>query len=126
MANQTSQVGSQIGLQYDRIGISAVDENAANIPIYPCPGMSVGTMAALCDTGESTIALRVFFFNASNLPCGTSMPMTFTSGANADFGGLYLGVPSSDFWRPLAGATSIGIKIDSISGGRWSIHGSMG
>jgi hypothetical protein len=124
-AAQPSQNGSN-GSQFDRIGVSAVDASSSNIQIYPCSGMSVATVAALCDTAESSITLRMIYFNGSALPCGSSMPITFTSGGNADFGALFMGVPNSDFWRPLAGATSIGIKIDNISGGRWSIHGSMG
>jgi len=126
MPTQTSQIGSQNGSQFDRIGVSAVDANSSNIQTFSCQGMSVATMAAVCDSAEASITLRMIYFNASALPCGSSMAVTFTSAKKADFGTVFLGMPNSDFWRPLAGATSIGIKVDSISGGRWSIHGSMG
>jgi len=126
MLTQTSQPSSQNGCQFDRIGVSAVDANSSDIPVFPSPGMSVATVAALCDTAAASITMRMIYFNSSALPCGSSMPIIFTSGATADFGGLFMGLPNADFWRPLAGATSIGIKVDKISAGRWSIHGTMG
>jgi hypothetical protein len=114
------------GGQFDRIGIGAVDGDASALPTFPCSGTSVATIAAICDTASATITLRMIYFNGSSLPCGTSLPTTFTAGKKADFGQLFLGVPDSDMWRPIAGAVSIGIKIDNVSAGRWSIHGSAG
>jgi len=126
MASQASQPSSQTGLQFDRIGVGAVDANSSAIQVFPCQGMSVATVAAVCDTAEASITMRMIYFNGSAIPCGSSIPITFTSAASADYGTLFMGVPNSDFWRPLAGATSIGIKVDKISAGRWSIHGTMG
>ena len=112
------------GGQFDRIGLSAADADASAIQTFPCPGASVATVAAISDTASATITLRMIYFNGSYLPCGSSLPITFTAGKTADFGTLFMGVPDSDIWRPVAGANLIGIKVDAVSAGRWSIHGS--
>jgi hypothetical protein len=126
MVTQTGQSNSVGATQFDRIGISAADADASAIQMFPCPGSSVATLAAICDTASVSITLRLFYYNASSLPCGTSVATVFSTGKTADFGPLFTGVPDSDIWRPIAGATSIGIKIDAVSGGRWSLHGSVG
>jgi hypothetical protein len=126
MSSQTLQPDSPSGGQFDRIGVVAVDADASNIPLFICQGMSVATVTAVCDTAAAAITVRLIYFNGSNLPCGSSMAITFMSGATADFGSLFMGVPDSDFWRPVAGASLIGVKVDAISAGRWSIHGSVG
>jgi hypothetical protein len=124
MAAQSAQSGIVCGSQFDRIGIGAADADVSKIPTFPCQGTSVATVAAVCDTASATITLRMVYFNVSGLPCGSSLPITFTSDATADFGTLFMGVASSDMWRPVAGANSIGVKVDSVSAGHWSIHGS--
>jgi uncharacterized protein (UPF0212 family) len=124
-----TQIGASISQgsgQFDRIGVSAVDGDASAIQTFPCSGTSVATIAVVCDTALATITLRMIYFNGSYLPCGTSMPITFTAGKAADFGQLFMGVPDSDMWRPVSGANSVGIKVDNVSAGRWSIHGSVG
>jgi hypothetical protein len=121
-----NQPCSQGVVQFDRVGVAAVDADASNIQLLSCQGMSVATVAAVCDTASATLKVRMIYYNNSGIPCGSSLPVTFTSGPVADYGGLYMGVPDSDIWRPVAGATSIGIKVDSVSAGRWSIHGAAG
>jgi len=123
---ETAQATSTTGPQFSRTGIVAVDANAATIPVVLNSALSVATVAALCNTASESITLRLIYFNSSSIPCGCSVPITFTSGAKADFGSLFMGVPNSDFWRPLAGATSLGIKVDSLSAGKWSVYGTMG
>jgi hypothetical protein len=126
MLSQTAASNSLGGGQFDRIGVSAVDGDASAILTFPCPGSSVATIAAVCDTASATMTVRMIYFNGSSLPCGSSVPITFTTGKTADFGQLFLGVPDSDMWRPVAGANSIGVKVDNVSAGRWSLHGSVG
>jgi hypothetical protein len=121
-----NQSGSQGVVQFDRVGVATVDTDASNMQVFSCQGMSAATVAAACDTASATLKVRMISYNNSGIPCGSSLPVTFTSGSVADFGGLYMGVPDSDMWRPVAGATSIGIKVDSVSAGSWSIHGAAG
>jgi len=123
MVVQSAQAGALGGGQFDRIGISAADADASKIQTFPCLGASVATVTAVCDTASATITVRMIYFNGSALPCGASLPIVFTSGSTADFGTLFMGLASSDMWRPVAGATSIGVKVDSVSAGRWSLHG---
>jgi hypothetical protein len=126
VSNPFIQSHSQNAGQFDRVGLSAADPDSSNIPRWPCQGTSVANVAAVCDTAAASITVRMICFNGSGLPCGSSMPTVFTTGQNEDFGSLFVAVPSADIWRPVAGASSIGIKVDSISAGRWSIHGTIG
>jgi hypothetical protein len=126
MLPQASQTSSVSVNQFDRIGITGADADASALQPYACQGLSVATVSALCDTPSATITLRMFFYNSSLIPCGTSVAITFTSDATADFGQLFMGMPNADFWRPTAGASYVAVKVDSVSSGRWSIHGSVG
>jgi hypothetical protein len=126
MSVATPPANAGYGVQFNRTGISAADADASKIPTIPVSGASVGTVAAVCDTASASITARLIFFNASALPCGSSVQFTFTCAATADFGTLFLGIPNYDIWRPAAGASAIGIKVDSVSAGHWTIYGSMG
>jgi hypothetical protein len=113
-------------VQFERIGVGAADPDMSQLALFLCQGASVASLAAVSDTANATLTLRMIYFNSTQLPCGSSPAITFTSATTPDFGALFAGLPSTETWRPSAGATSIGIKVDSVSGGRWSIHGTMG
>jgi len=126
MSVPTPPTNTGYGYQFNRTAISAADADASKIPTFSISCALVATMAAVCDTASASITARLIFFNASGLPCGSSMQFTFTCASTADFGTLFLGMPNSDLWRPAAGASAVGIKVDIVSAGNWTIYGSMG
>jgi hypothetical protein len=106
--------------QYTRMA-NVVDANGLAIPTWPCKGASSASLFAMSASAPGSITVRLLAFVSVGTIGAISPQFTFTAGASADLGTYFSGTPNQATWMPIDGIGLIGIKIDAINGGPWTL-----
>lgn len=110
--------------EFIRAGIAGPDPDGSAVPFqaaWPCQSLRLG---ASCDTAGASLSLTVVFRGSAGQPIGTAS-LSFTAPAVANFAGTFLAVPAYDPCWPLSGARTVGVKVDAVTAGTWTIAGAM-
>ncbi len=101
--------------------VTLPDPDGSLIRKFPCVMASSVGLYALSQTGGATLTVRLFSFTVEGNLISISPSFTFISSAIADFGNKFSGTPNSAVWLGISGAGLIGIKVDALTGGPWTI-----
>jgi hypothetical protein len=112
-------------LEFSRT-ITTADSDGSQVPAYPTASASSVRVGAICNTANCTLGLHVYLLGSSGQVISTAV-VSFMTQASPDFGGMYSAVETAsvDPCWPLGGSKSVAVKVDSISGGTWTINGAM-
>lgn len=107
--------------------VTSPDPDGSTLTQYAVPNLAqLIRVGAFCNTASATLSLTVYLINSANLPYGVET-VTFTAGATADWSTDYTGtVSGTDPVWPLGGAKFVAIKVNSVSGGSWTINAALG
>lgn len=112
-------------LEFPPRTVSGADPDASSLQRYHIGQWSQAVrVGARCDSGGCTMAVRIYFLDSAGAPLGV-VAVQFTSASAPDWAGLYIASASADPCWPLAGAKAIAVKVDSVSGGGWTLVGAM-
>jgi hypothetical protein len=102
--------------------VSAPDENIKTVRTWPTTGSAWATIGAVCTTASSTLTFRLVAMDLEGNVTYVGPTITLTTGSGAaDCGTVWLATPSMD---PTVSVSSdlIAMKVDSVSGGTWTVN----
>lgn len=104
--------------------VTGADPDASLVPTYATAGSTTIRIGATGSVANATMTLRIYFLGSAGTPIGVAS-IQFSTRSMPDFSGTYTADPSFDPCWPLGGAKAIALKVDTATGGTWTLMGSL-
>lgn len=115
--------------------VTAADPDGSLVQQIIVQGGQSVRVGASCNQKGATLSGSLYFLNSLMQPVGVAK-ITFTAGASPDWNiaaatstapatGTFVAVPNYDPCWPLGGAKGVAFKADTVSGGSWTIAGTI-